>query len=108
MEKEKIKELLDTVSYDSPGEFLYIYVVKGCGCGNAATFEKDFWDMFVLIAEENPKTYETIYKDNYNELIAQMLDAAGLLEHGSSIGGSWLNETGQWLYEALKEKPSNR
>ena len=107
MKEEKWEKDLRECSYDSPADFLWFYVIQGCGCGSSGKFKADFWDMFGKIAKDKPDKYDFIYKNEYNELIAQMLDSAGLLKHGSSIAGSWLSDNGQKLYKALQEKPSS-
>lgn len=92
--------------YESPAHFLWFYVMHGCGCGSSEKFIKDFWEVFSKI-KEGQCHYEYIYKDEYNELIAQMLDSRGLLEHGTSVAGSWLSEEGEALYEVLKARPTS-
>jgi len=101
---EKWKEEFETCHFEGPEDFLWIYVMKGCGCGSSDDFRKDFWDMFIKIAEKKEDKFTFIYENKYNELIAQMLDSRGLLEHGTSIAGSWLSTAGQKLYELLKSK----
>lgn len=47
-------------------------------------------------------------KNRSKEIIAHWLDSKNLIEHGSSIQGSWLNENGKKLYETLlKPIPDN-
>lgn len=98
---KKWKEEFETCHFDSSKDFLWIYVMEGCGCGSSDDYREDFWIMFIAIAEKKSDNFEFIYKDRYNELIAQMLDSRGLLEHGSSIGGSWLSYAGEKLHELL-------
>lgn len=101
------KEEFETCAFDNAADFLWIYVMQGCGCGSSDTYREDFWNMFEAIANRNDKTFELIYKDKYNELIAQMLDSRGLLEHGSSISGSWLSSIGKKLYDLLTSNPTS-
>lgn len=103
-EQEKLyktwKEDFNTCGFDGPKDFLWIYVMKGCGCGQSDTYREDFWAMFEKIAKKEDR-FEYISKDLYHELIAQMLDSRGLLDHGSSIYGSWLSPAGEKLYKLL-------
>jgi hypothetical protein len=100
--------------YKSPGEFLWTYVMGGCGCGSSEYFEEIAWEVFELFATKSDNRWKKIYGENDEEektalvyeAIAQWLDSKDLLEHGTSIAGSWLNEQGEALYEALKEKPN--
>jgi hypothetical protein len=101
--KDKIKEKLETCYYESPSDFLYYYVLQGCGCGRGESIEKDVWKVFKAIKKGN--AYDMLNNDKYKELIAQWLDSVGLLEHGSNIYGSWLSKDGEELYQILKKKP---
>jgi hypothetical protein len=43
-----------------------------------------------------------------NQFILYALDAAGLLEHGGSIGGAWLSDVGRELLEFLKTTKADK
>ena len=110
--KEKIQKDIKEFNYESPAEFLYIYMLGGCGCGHGDGLAEIAWEVFEAIATKKEDRYKIIYGDDsdgpsVNEAMAQWIDSKGLLEHGSSIGGSWLSGLGEWLYNALKEKPNN-
>lgn len=98
---------LDECHFESPADFLYYYVMKGCGCGNGPEIAKRAWSIFLEIAEKREDRYKVIYKSMYNQTITQWLDSLELLEHGSSVGGSWLSEDGKALYQALLTKPNS-
>lgn len=94
---KQIKDEYKSCGFDSDADFLWIYVMQGCGCGNREQFQEDAYNLFIAIGQKKA-TFELIYKDLYTELLAQMLDSRGLLEHGSSIGGAWLSEAGEVLF----------
>ena len=89
----------ENVHYHDFSSYLFTEHLRGCGCGNSDEIAEDVLKIFILFAEKTDDRYRTIYKDKYNELIAHMIDGAELIEHGSSIGGSWLNEKGEALYK---------
>lgn len=99
---KQIKDDYNRCGFDSDADFLWIYVMKGCGCGSRDQFQEDAYKLFMAIGRKEA-TFELIYKDLYTELLAQMLDSRGLLEHGSSIGGSWLSEAGKYLFSLFNK-----
>jgi len=110
--KIKIKKGKTTITTDwelekydcnSKEEFLWIYVLDGCGCGSANELQKLAWKVFELFATHHKERKWSIYDDKKTEIIAHWLNSKGLLEHGTSIGGSWLSEKGECLYKELNE-----
>lgn len=97
----------DDVWYPDFANYLFVKYLRGCGCGSADEIAEDVLKVFIALGERGDDNWnecgELIYSDKYHELIAHMIDGAGLIEHGSSIGGSWLNEEGKEVYKEYKE-----
>ena len=106
-EQERLEREIKEIHYESPAYFLWFSVMKGCGCGSNDELMEDVWNLFEGIILKKEDSHKVIYSDNYHELIAHMLDARFLTEHGTSIGGSWGSKLGEWLYKTLKEKPNS-
>jgi hypothetical protein len=104
-QKEMIKKIDESMKYDfdSPEDFLWFYILGGCGCGNSHTLMNDCWKIFESIVNKKD-SFDLIYENKYNEIIAHWLDSKELIEHGTSIAGSWATESGEYLYKVLSEK----
>jgi hypothetical protein len=91
----------------SDAEHLYKILVGDlpiCGCGNPETAYELVHKMLGLAP---------FYERSWNEIadpigtagacyiVLGALDAAGLMEHGGGIGGSWLTPKGEWCLNAL-------
>lgn len=87
--------------WENKYDWLFNELIGGCACGNSEKIAEDVYKVFVSIAEERDDRYKTIYKSRYHELIAHVFDSRGITEHGSSVGGSWLTEKGQKIYNYL-------
>ena len=97
----------DGCHVDDPKEYLWFAVLKGCGCGSSNYFIELAWnviDYFSQGFDERKSGYIYDEKHMENELMAQWLDSAGLLEHGTSVGGSWLSDEGKELHEAINSQ----
>lgn len=90
----------DFECYDTPQEYLFMSVLKGCGCGTSS-IKDDVWEVFEKIVLKDAGILETLWNDKYKEFIAHMLDGAKLIEHGSSIAGVWATQHGEDLYREL-------
>lgn len=107
MDKQWKKDIKEC-SYGSPADFLWFYILGGCGCGNSDELKEKTWKVFEHFNQEiMGRDFNFIYENETNELIANWLDSKNLIEHGSSIGGSWLTEDGKELFEQLKKKPQS-
>lgn len=81
----------------------YFGKLNWCGCG----IPDDALDEVQKVLEWASTFGNREIIDTGNPLILCLLytlDAAGFLEHGSSIYGSWLTETGEEFLKALKYK----
>lgn len=99
--KKELKEW----GYSSKAEFLWIYVMGGCGCGSSEEIQRRAYEIFENFSREHSERTMRVYEDLTDEVLAHWLDSKKLLEHGTSIGGSWLSEEGKALWSALKEAP---
>ena len=101
--EEKSGKDMEECAYDSKEEFLWIYVMGGCGCGSNDN-DKLAWEVFELFATPHEKRKFSIYDKREYEIIAHWLDSLDwIIEHGGSISGSWLTEEGK-SYMALIDK----
>ena len=91
-------------AFDDKEEFLWIYILGGCGCGSYEKNKKDVWKVFELFATPFNDRKFSIYDKREYEIIAHWLDSKNLIEHGTSIAESWLTEEGKKLYTLLKTK----
>ncbi len=75
-----------------------------CGCGapeDAYGSVLQHLELRELPYERRPKEWP--YGDARDLFMAYVLDSWGYTEHGGSIGGSWLSESGKGLLRFLKE-----
>jgi hypothetical protein len=75
-----------------------------CGCGNPA----DTWELIHEVLSLAPffedqrwKQVEDILGRAYDFVLGVLSDA-DLLEHGGSVGGSWITDKGRWLLQAIE------
>lgn len=99
-------EAPDGCWYESPAGYLWIGILGGCGCGSG-----DLPDLALEVLENFGK--EHLDKDRFSvydkpeyEVLAHWLDNKELIEHGGSVGGSWLTYKGKELLELLKSTQS--
>lgn len=91
-----------------------IKAMRFCGCGNPDdaygalrdtldAYDNDEarggWDGRV----QRTKDWWAKLGDGYAHLLLYFIDAAGLLEHGGSVGGSWLSEDGKLVLGFLRQ-----
>jgi hypothetical protein len=91
------------VSWDSPKDWLFMGVLGGCGCGSSdelAQLAMNVLDNYALPHDERTLR---VYDDMTLEVLAHWIDSKGLIEHGSSIGGSWLSPLGKVVHAELRK-----
>lgn len=91
----------DGTCHNSPQEWLWS-ILGGCGCGSSEDFARDAWMLMEYFAKPHGERTLDLYEQPYLELMAQWFDSVRLIEHGTNIGGSWLSEKGEQVYEAIK------
>lgn len=89
-------------SWNSPEEWLWLEILGGCGCGSGDEIEKIVFNVLELFATEFNERAWSVYDDLKYEIIAHWMEHKGLLEHGSSVGASWLSEEGKRIYKIIK------
>lgn len=93
-------------SWDSYRDYILGGLLGICGC-NDEELTNDIITVLLAFdkkAGEAPYYTELLPKNSrkYVELILHNLDHAGLLEHGTSVRGSWTTEKGQEVIKKLK------
>ena len=80
----------------------------GCGCPEAAcaTLLRFLRDM-VPLHTNGAKFREEIPDTGWQYLILYLIDDRDLIEHGSSVGGSWLSPKGTAFLEALAREEAD-
>lgn len=91
----------DETHYSSPGMWLWIGIMGGCGCGNGDEIAKDARRVLDLFATPHEQRTWNVYDNRADEILAHWLDHADLIEHGSNIAQSWLNKRGLQVKAAL-------
>lgn len=99
--------------WDSPADWLWIGILGACGCGSREYISALAVEVLTYFATDFDKRTGRIYDDANpsKEILAHWMDSKDLIEHGTSINGSWLNETGKQVYAALRllqEQTSDR
>lgn len=92
----------DGVSWDNPYQWLWGFL-GGCGCGSADDFAKEAYKLLDFFATTHIERKWSVYDDRFFELMAHWFDEAELIEHGTSVGSSWLSEKGEQIYKQIKE-----
>ncbi|MFE9855581.1 hypothetical protein [Streptomyces sp. NPDC005780] len=89
---------------------LIVYVDLGlCGCGNpddAYNLVRDLLALCPLYEDQRWHQAETLTGGGaVHHIVMSTLDTAGLIEHGSTINGSWLTPKGAWFLNAARIVP---
>ena len=88
----------DGTTWNSYESSITIGLCGLCGCGRESI--KD--DLIAIIRDTDEIV--KIPDDPYHELLLHVLDHADLLEHGTSIRGSWLSEKGRAVQGELRRR----
>lgn len=92
----------DGVSWDTPLGWLWSGILGGCWCGSSEELANDAFIVLSLFATD--KSFEKrqeIYDHPEYEVIAHWMDKEGLIEHGTSVAGSWLTDKGEQIHQVL-------
>lgn len=101
-------EAPDGLWYGSPEEYLWIGILGGCGCGSGDLPEQAYEVLKNFGREHLSKERFSVYDKPEHEVIAHWLDNKELIEHGGSIGGSWLTDRGRELLKVIESAKSGR
>jgi hypothetical protein len=67
-----------------------------CGCGVPEMFYEAALEALEFFAADHAaRDYQWVYAEKFRYLAINALDSADLLEHGSTIAGSWLTDRGR-------------
>lgn len=88
----------DGCEYDTAAEYLWVGVLGGCGCGDVRNPQLAV-DVLAYFATDLLARDSAAFTWEY-EIVAHWFDSVGLLEHGSSIRGSWLTDKGKTIAAA--------
>jgi hypothetical protein len=93
-------EAPDGCFYENPAEYLWTGVMGGCGCGDGSLPD---------LAVEVLRYFSTMQRDwneftREMEIIAHWFDSLDLIDHGSSIRGSWLTDKGKTVLATLDKE----
>lgn len=91
----------DGVSWQDPESWFFCGILGGCVCGSG-NLEGRAIKVLELFATPHEDRKWSVYDEPADEILAQWMDSKELLEHGTSIGGSWLTEKGEEIYKVLK------
>lgn len=83
-----------------------------CGCGNpedAYNLIRDILSLAPFYEDQRWRLVETLTGGGaVHHIVLSVLDQAELIEHGSSINGSWLTTKGSWFLNAARTVEFNK
>ena len=94
----------DECNYDSVEDYIWVSVLGGCGCGYSEHYGELAVKLIKYFGTEHMKRDYSFWKESEfeTELMAHWLDSKELLEHGTSVGGSWLSDDGKELLKIIE------
>lgn len=98
------EEDLATCGYDGKEDFLWFYVLGGCGCGHSDDAREIAWKVFEFFSSEKSERDIKVLNKIEFEMVAHWLISKDIIEHGCSLSGGWLTEEGKKLFRLLIEK----
>lgn len=111
--KKVVSALYDTRCGDTYGDNIFEIIVDGyyCGCGSysdedTALIKKVFYYCKEHNGNRGPGAEFSEYfgeEDRMAEMMINILESVGLVEHGSTMRYPWLTDLGEALYAGLKE-----
>lgn len=84
-----------------------------CGCGWHDVFVAEVLNVLRTLRDKGSlfDNWTMLHPDGFGnygaELLLNVMDNAGLLEHGTSIAGSWATDKGKRLLEIMDDKPAD-
>ena len=103
--EESESDLMAIVNY------YYYMILKWCGCGDPATACRTIKELLYAFSDFDNREARLMESFGVDSLcddplvlcLAYALDAAGFIEHGTSIGCSWLTDDGKYFLWAINE-----
>lgn len=78
-----------------------------CGCGNPEDAHRLIHQILSLAPlhtdDSWQKARELIGSDGAFQIVLSALNDANLMEHGTTVGGSWLTDRGKWFLWAVEQ-----
>lgn len=93
----------DGVSWSSIESWFFTGILGGCGCGSSDELGERAIKVFSNFASDDWDTRFSVYDNEADEVLAHWMHSKDLIEHGTSIGGSWLTEKGKNVFEVIKK-----
>jgi len=100
-------------------ETIYFGEIGMCGCGNPEGVKKFIYELlknhkefkdeiitFEVMVDNRKRIINETDTDVVFEFVFHVLAYNDLLEHGSSVGGSWFTEKGEHFFDLLSENLS--
>jgi len=83
--------------------------ISGCGCNMPEAAYKlvlDILELAPFYKDENWRKVQTLIgTDGAFQIVIGLLSKANLLEHGGSMGGSWITPKGEYVRELMRRHP---
>lgn len=108
-----VTALYDSRCGDTYGDNIFEIIIYGyyCGCGSYSDEDTELIKKVFYYAAENrtEKFKDVIFneyfgdEDRMAEMMMNILDSVGLVEHGSTMRYPWLTDIGEALYAGLKD-----
>lgn len=105
----------ELLSFDEQAKLEDTYYTKigMCGCGDEQAVKRFILELLQLQDKRNEYDYHTLrnemhkviektHKDTIFEFVFHTLDNADILEHGSSVYGAWLTDSGKEFLQLLE------
>lgn len=102
------RETLDVQLAESTRQHIYKVIadLPLCGCGSPEPAYELVVELLKLVPfyERQPDEIRTLtgQSDGVHYLVLGSLDHADLIEHGTSIDGSWITPKGEWFLKAVE------
>lgn len=91
----------DGCHWDSVSSWFWGGVLGGCGCGSSEELGEMAVKLLKHFATPHMERKLDLYDSEAYEILAHWMSEKDLIEHGTSVGGSWLTEKGEEVYEAV-------
>jgi len=77
-----------------------------CGCGDPGSADRLVIGLLAVFADRQPDRVRRVEEliggsEGAQQIVLAAIDHAGLIDHGSSVWGSWLTERGKWVLWAV-------
>lgn len=121
---EQLKDInesnIESVDFEELLNNIWVYKFRHCGCGDMwicyktifnvlkyyisikeVKFDNDWFEQINKLSEKHLGV-DSVYENPLLLYLIYDLDRIGILDHGSSIGGSWITDLGKSIYTILE------